>query len=375
MIVLRSWKDKRIYSSSPSSQKEYKLRSYYIQNIVPEWVTSLSENGEYELDLAFQFQYQWEKRFHEMWSELTELEQRRIKPIHPPYTEESVATFLQLLQQTIENRGLLSSLSSMLPDILEDTEFPIQALKSAEVLDRLDRGEHPVLFSWMKVLEGGAFQMGEGTGVHSVQLSHSFAIGKYPVTQGLWGTLMWMNPSYFRSFCQPVEKVSWFDCISFCNKLSEREGLQKAYTINGQHVRCDFTSDGYRLPTEAEWEFAAKSAMNTIYSGGNHADDVAWTAENAGIAGPRSVGQKNANGFGLFDMSGNVWEWCWDWYAKANLESTVNPTGPTHGEIRLIKGVAWDCGSSVATVAFRHGQDPSSQSNNRGFRVCRTIHS
>ena len=115
------------------------------------------------------------------------------------------------------------------------------------------------------------------------------------------------NPSKFKGSARPVEKVNWFDCIELCNKLSEKDGLEKAYTINGRNVECNFDSNGYRLPTEWEWWFAAKANQDFEYAGSDNIDEVASTSENSNDE-THGVGQKKANGFGLFDMSGNVFE-------------------------------------------------------------------
>ena len=171
----------------------------------------------------------------------------------------------------------------------------------------------------MIYVEGGTFQMGSTNGgsseqpIHTVTVS-SFLIGKYEVTQKEWQEVMGYNPSYSEGDNRPVEKVSWYDAVEFCNKLSEKEGLTPAYTINGFDVSCNWSANGYRLPTEAEWEYAAKGgkkSKNYKYSGSDNIDDVAWYDANSD-GRSHDVGTKAPNELGIYDMSGNVWEMCWD---------------------------------------------------------------
>ena len=162
---------------------------------------------------------------------------------------------------------------------------------------------------------------------HKVTLTRDFLMGKYQVTQALWDSVMGSNPSYSKGANRPVEYVSWFDVVEFCNKLSEREGLEPAYTINGDDVTCNWNAKGYRLPTEAEWEYSARSGQRFKYSGSNNVDEVAWYDDNSGSE-THPVGLKKPNGFGLYDMSGNVYEWCWDRFGGYSSGSQTDPTGP-----------------------------------------------
>ena len=151
-------------------------------------------------------------------------------------------------------------------------------------------------------------------------------MGKYAVTQALWQSVMGSNPSHFKGANRPVEQVSWFDCVAFCNKLSEQEGLTPAYAINGQDVSCDWTANRYRLPTEAEWEYSARGGEYK-YAGSDNVDGVAWYDGNSG-GQTHQVGQEE-QWFWTLRHGGNVNEWCWDWelgggdYSNASQQEAV----------------------------------------------------
>lgn len=226
----------------------------------------------------------------------------------------------------------------------------------------------------MIAVDGGTFY--NGTANMTVS---NFYIGKYEITQGQYKTIMGSNPvpsssSYGYGGDYPVYEVSWYEAVAFCNALSEKEGYDDVYTINGTTVTADFTKNGYRLPTETEWEFAARggnSSRGYTYSGSNTIGDVAWYSGNAD--GAHTVGQKTPNELEIYDMSGNVWEWCWDWYGDYPNTAQTDYKGPSSGLYRVFRGGSWfsDGGAAVCAVSLR-GNGASSSSRLQQSRLpCR----
>ncbi len=190
----------------------------------------------------------------------------------------------------------------------------------------------------------------------------SFYIADTEVTQALYKSVTGENPSRFNGGdLRPVEQVSWYDAVEFCNRLSEMKGLEKCYSGSGEDIECDFTKNGYRLPTESEWKYAAKGGDKSKgfkYSGSNDIGEVAWYDGNSsGETHP--VKRKKPNELGLYDMSGNVWEWCWDSY------STSSPD-------RINRGGGWDNGAVRCSVPNRDHWDPSKTFSYLGFRLARS---
>ncbi|MBN2788941.1 MAG: SUMF1/EgtB/PvdO family nonheme iron enzyme [Candidatus Delongbacteria bacterium] len=195
--------------------------------------------------------------------------------------------------------------------------------------------------------------------VHSVTVG-DFYIGKTEVTQAQWEAVMGNNPSNFKGDNKPVEQVNWYEAVEFCNKLSEMEGLQKCYSGSGDNISCNFKANGYRLPKESEWEYAAKGGNQSrgyTYSGSDNVSDVAWYSSNSGSE-THSVATKQPNELGIYDMSGNVWEWCWDWY--------------TEGSTRVLRGGSWYSYDLYCEVSDRNYHAPDHAYDGFGFRIART---
>jgi len=186
-------------------------------------------------------------------------------------------------------------------------------------------------------------------------------MGTYEVTQQQYQSIMGDNPSYIKGASNPVEEVSWNDAVSFCEKLTDRE-RQASHLPEGY---------AYRLPTEAEWEYAARGGnrrRDTEFAGSNTIADIAWYHENGG-GKTHPVGQKQANELGLYDMSGNVYEWCHDWYGSYLSGSQTDPAGPVTGQSRVNRGGSWANFSHLCRVALRSAYTPTRPFYNLGFRV------
>ena len=222
----------------------------------------------------------------------------------------------------------------------------------------------------MIYVEGGTFTMGctseqggdcddDEKAVHTVTLS-DYYIGQTEVTQALWQAVMGTNPSYFKGSNNPVESVSWDDCDAFVKKLSQLTGRR------------------FALPTEAQWEYAARGGKKSgpykydsghyKYAGSNSIGNVAWYDDNSNSS-THPVAQKLPNELGLYDMSGNVWEWCLDWYGAYSTTSQTNPTGPSSGSSRMLRGGSWNFNAQYCRVAYRYNFTPTLRYKSLGFRV------
>ena len=215
----------------------------------------------------------------------------------------------------------------------------------------------------MVFVEGGTFTMGctseqdndcwsDERPAHRVTLD-DFYVGKYEVTQAQWKMIMGYNPSHFKGDNLPVEQVSWNDVQIFIRKLNAQTGEQ------------------YRLPTEAEWEYAARGGKKSChykYSGSNVADSVAWYWNDSRET-THPVGTKSPNEIGIYDMSGNVWEWCSDWYGDYTGDEQTDPQGPPSGSRHVLRGGRWNFTAGNVRVSTRDGYLPDYHDGNMGFRL------
>ena len=238
----------------------------------------------------------------------------------------------------------------------------------------------------MVFVQGGSFAMGDVLGnstqkdekpVHKVTVSPCYR-GKYEGTQAEGRRVTGKSPGKFSGDNRPVEQVSWFDAVRYCNRRSRKEGLAPCYSTDGARIVCNFKANGYRLPTEAEWEYAAKGGMKGVnkqrpylFAGGNDVNSLAWYYGNSGFE-THPVGGKSPNQLGLYDMSGNVYEWCWDWYGSYGSGDQQNPKGPASGTDRVFRGGSWFCSATSVRVSFRAHNTPAVRYDNFGFRVVRS---
>ena len=250
------------------------------------------------------------------------------------------------------------------------------------------------------LINGGTFEMGSPESEmqresdetqHEVTVS-DFYIGRYEVTQSEYEQVMGENPSNFEGENLPVENITWYDAIEYCNRLSQQEGLTPVYTIDGEIVSWDRAANGYRLPTEAEWEYSARAGTTTPFN-----TETSISDEEANYYGHYPYGiEKNyfsqenletepgqyrqttvevdsfsPNNWGLYNIHGNVAEWCFDYYGEYDLKNTDNPSGPTTGTLRVNRGGGWNDYAKHLRSAYRASTTPDQGMSNIGFRVAR----
>ncbi len=241
-------------------------------------------------------------------------------------------------------------------------------------------------------IPSGSFIMGSPDGMgssdehpqHKVELTQPFLMAATPVTQGQYEALMGKNPSYFKyrtdNLRHPVENVNWFDAVRYCNALSAKESLKSAYLIKGKGNTAEvieLKSDGYRLPTEAEWEYGCRAGTRSAYFFGDNARELskyAWFGEGSeGSTHP--VGEKQVSPWGMYDIYGNVWEWCWDWHSDAYTPdpsgTSIDPKGTSEGPNRVVRGGSYWYSTSRARSAYRLRRRPGYWCRYQGFRPLR----
>ena len=257
-----------------------------------------------------------------------------------------------------------------------------------------DDGQSPPIPPEFILVQGGTFNP---TTNYTVTLS-SYYISKFEVTQSEYQSIMNENPSVFVGFPQrPVERVNWFKAIEYCNRRSLLEGLAPCFSYsdygtnpndwpqgwsnnntNHLNMSCDWNANGYRLPTEMEWMYAAKGGQQSLgytYSGSNITGNVAWFSSNSSNR-THDIGTKVANELGTYDMSGNVREWCWDIQGSYPVGAITNPKGPVSGTLRMGRGGGWNLSASYCTVSSRDNYAGASSAGNGNFgiRLVRNAH-
>jgi formylglycine-generating enzyme required for sulfatase activity len=247
-------------------------------------------------------------------------------------------------------------------------------------------------------INGGTFQMGSDNGkdnekpVHTVTIT-GFYMGKYEVTQKEWYDVMGTTVRQQRDKADkswsiygegdnyPMYYVRWLEAVEYCNKRSQKEGLTPAYTISGTNVTWNRNANGYRLPTEAEWEYACRAGTVSPFSTGNNitTNQANYNGNNPYNNNAKGeyrqkttpIGSFQANPWGLYDMHGNVWEWCWDWYGSYSSTAQTDPAGASSGSSRVRRGGGWLGSAGSVRSANRGYYDPDDRNDDIGFRLAR----
>ena len=353
----------------------------------------LDENFDAKLEREFRYQLEWSQKMIELSAALTEQEQLELKMPQAPYTEESTVDYLSRYKHIVSRRSLWikvfcyfrtytrkirHTLPSRLVSNWKELAFGIEVVEVSQGSFTMGRRRIDDIhrsFFWFGPEEK---TLPPEKPRHKVRIHHNMIVMKYPVTQKIYREVIGKNPSTYSYLGDdhPVEGVNWYDAVHFANALSLLCGLDCAYQINGTNIVCRWDSHGWRLPTEAEWEYCAKGGKNFLYSGSSNIDDVSWHYKKSSWhSGTRSVGLKKKNAFGLYDMSGNVAEWCWDWYSSDYyvVSPKDDPLGPENGTSKVTRGGSWGCWGVGHQNSWRGYQDPLKSDEFTGFRLVRRI--
>jgi len=264
-----------------------------------------------------------------------------------------------------------------------DTAVPVDTADTADTGEPDEPAPAPYT-TWLDPvsLDGGTFEMGctrpaewpcedDERPSHTVTLA-PFQILRTEVPRGMYRSLTGSAPrppGCTQDDCV-LAGVTWHEAVAFCNLVSEAEGLTPAYQISGTTVTWDTSADGWRLPTESEWEYAARGNRDLLYAGSSDLDQVAWTDDNSG-GRPHVFGEKAPNDYDLVDMSGNVWEWVWDGYGAYPDSPTENPQGDATSATKVVRGGGWNSIGDDARVSARAHQAPAYAELDLGFRIVR----
>lgn len=298
---------------------------------------------------------------------------------NPP--DEPAQSITETVQPTVEPAPPISDQSQFQVNVLhiKSTQTALSQRISQDDTVQSDQHKQPAALpeNFVSINEG-TFLMGKppsenntsGGSQHQVTIS-SFYMSKYEVTQKEYQEVMGANPSRFMGENRPVEMVSWFDAIEYCNKRSIKEGLRPAYIIINSEKNITVTwncnANGYRLPTETEWEYACRAGTITSYNTGSQLTKNQANFKHSKLKQTADVGSYDPNPWGLYDMYGNVSEWCWDWYGNYTNAAEIDPTGAVTGSGRVLRGGSWDSLNNSST--YRTKRNLMYRNDQTGFRV------
>ena len=383
------------FDSSSEGEQLFCYLSSLLSRLNVKWRVPLTldrHDLENHLEQEWCFQLGWTIEVERMYQTLASHGISNVPRPKPPYTEEGVSEYVALYNALLSRQSFwtkIKSVSLRWTVLTADDELHFWQSQSWDSI-LLRFGMVKQLHEQTALIPKGNFIMGSAeakrykvrfsndTGYederpkHHVRLTNPIAVMVHPMTQVLYQYLMKQNPSIFRSEAHPVENVSWFDAVQCANALSSICGYPPVYQIDGHSVQWDKSAVGWRLPTEAEWEYCALAGTDSVYSGGDVLKEVGWFKANS-QSSTHPVGQKKPNAYGLHDMSGNVWEWCWDWHQEYPESPQIDPTGPSKGSQRVTRGGGWHNSNSAARCRMRGSEEPFFKHSYIGFRLVRTL--